>query len=129
MVDGAARGNPGKAGCGAVICDVDGNVMKELSRYLGYTTNNVAEYEGLLMGLEALLGMGRKKVVIQSDSQLMVRQLNGEYRVKDDKLKKLFAKAVHLLGHFDSYRIVHVPRERNKLADRLANKGIDGALT
>jgi len=129
MVDGAARGNPGKAGCGAVICDVDGNVVKELSRYLGYTTNNVAEYEGLLMGLEALLGMGRKSVVIQSDSQLMVRQLNGEYRVKDDKLKKLFARAVRLLEHFDRYRIVHVPRERNKLADRLANKGIDGALT
>ena len=129
MVDGAARGNPGKAGCGAVICDADGTVVKELSRYLGYATNNVAEYEGLLMGLEALLKMGRKKVVIQSDSQLMVRQLTGAYRVKDDKLKKLFARAAHLLGQFDSYRIVHVPRERNKLADRLANQGIDGALT
>jgi len=128
MVDGAARGNPGKAGCGAVICEADGKVVKELSRYLGYTTNNVAEYEGLLMGLEAMLGMGQKKVTIQSDSQLMVRQLNGEYRVRDEKLKKLFARAVHLLGQFDSYRIVHVPRERNKLADRLANRGIDGAL-
>jgi len=129
MVDGAARGNPGKAGCGAVICDADGNVVKELSRYLGYATNNVAEYEGLLMGLEALLQMGRKKVVIQSDSQLMVRQLNGEYRVKDDKLKKLFARAVDLLRQLESYRVVHVPRECNKRADRLANEGIDGALT
>jgi ribonuclease HI len=129
MVDGAARGNPGEAGCGAVICDADGIVVKELSRYLGHTTNNVAEYEGLLMGLEAVLGMGHKKIIIQSDSQLMVRQLNGEYRVKNDKLKKLFAKAVHLLHRFESYRIVHVPRERNKLADRLANKGIDVALS
>ena len=125
---GAARGNPGAAGCGAVICEADGTVVKELSRYLGHTTNNVAEYEGLLMGLEALLEMGKKKIIIQSDSQLMVRQLNGEYRVKDDQLKKLFARAVHLLRQFERYRIVHVPREYNKRADRLANKGIDVAL-
>ncbi len=129
MVDGAARGNPGEAGCGAAICDVDGTVVKEMSRYLGRATNNVAEYEGLLMGLEALLEMGRKKIVVQSDSQLLVRQLNGAYRVKDEKLKVLFSKAVGLLRQFDSCRIIHVPRERNKLADRLANQGIDIALT
>jgi ribonuclease HI len=129
MVDGAARGNPGEAGCGAVICTADGTVVKELSRYLRRATNNVAEYEGLLMGLEALVQMGAKKIRVQSDSQLLVRQLNGEYRVKDDKLKVLFAKAMSLLSQFENYRIVHVYREANKLADRLANRAIDQAKT
>lgn len=127
MVDGAARGNPGEAGCGAVICDESGGVVKELSRYLGRTTNNVAEYEALLMGLEALVHMGGKNVRVQSDSQLLVRQINGEYRVKDEKLKVLFQRAIGLLRRFESYRILHVPRELNKLADRLANRGIDDA--
>ena len=128
MVDGAARGNPGEAGCGAVIADENGVILKDLSRYLGRTTNNVAEYEGLLMGLEALLQLGQKHIVVQSDSQLLVRQLNGEYRVRDEKLKVLFAQATRLLRQFGSYRIVHVRREMNKLADRLANRGIDQAI-
>jgi len=127
MVDGAARGNPGEAGCGAAIYDDTGAVVKELSRYLGHAANNVAEYEGLLLGLEALLELGRKKIVVQSDSQLLVRQLNGEYRVKDEKLKVLHQRALALLRQFDSYRILHVRREMNKLADRLANRGIDDA--
>lgn len=128
MVDGAARGNPGDAGCGAAIYDENGRLVKELSRYLGRSTNNVAEYEGLLMGLEALLELEKKDIVVQSDSQLMVRQLNGEYRVKDEKLKPLFDRATRLLRQFDSYRILHIRREMNKLADRLANLGIDQAL-
>jgi ribonuclease HI len=111
-----------------VIRDENGTLVKELSRYLGQTTNNVAEYEALIMGLEALLKLGKKRIRIQSDSQLLVRQLNGEYRVKDEKLKPLFQKAIALLRQFESYRIVHVPREENKLADRLANKGIDDAF-
>jgi ribonuclease HI len=127
MVDGAARGNPGEAGCGAAILDENGALVKALSRYLGRATNNVAEYEGLLMGLEALLQLGQKNIVVQSDSQLMVRQLNGEYRVKDEKLKVLFQRARDLLRKFGSYRIVHVRREMNQLADRLANRGIDQA--
>ncbi|MGH7810117.1 MAG: ribonuclease HI family protein [Candidatus Binatia bacterium] len=127
MVDGAARGNPGDAGCGAAICDETGAVVKELSRYLGRTTNNVAEYEGLIMGLEELVRLRRKKILVQSDSQLLVRQLNGEYRVKDEKLKTLYQRAMNLLRQFDSYRIVHVYREMNKIADRLANRGIDEA--
>ena len=128
MVDGAARGNPGEAGCGAVICDESGIVVKELSRYLGRATNNVAEYEGLLLGLEELIALGRKRIRVQSDSQLLVRQLNGEYRVKDEKLKLLFQRAMTLLRQFDTVDIRHVPREQNKLADRLANQGIDDAL-
>lgn len=128
MVDGAARGNPGDAGCGAVIYDDQGTIVKQLSRYLGRATNNVAEYQGLLLGLEALLQMGKRRILIQSDSQLLVRQLNGQYRVKDEKLRALFSQAVALLQQFDSYRILHVPRESNQVADRLANQGIDDAL-
>lgn len=128
MVDGAARGNPGHAGCGAVIIDENGKLVKELSRYLGHATNNVAEYQGLLMGLATLLELGKKRIRVESDSQLLVRQLNGEYRVRDEKLKPLFQKALILLRQFDAYRILHVPREMNRLADRLANKGIDDAI-
>jgi ribonuclease HI len=129
MVDGASRGNPGAAGCGAVIFDEHGVLVKELSRYLGRTTNNVAEYKGLLLGLKALHQLGARKIVVQSDSQLLVRQLNGEYRVRDEKLKVLFERALSLLRRFDSHRIVHVRREMNKAADRLANRGIDEAAT
>jgi ribonuclease HI len=128
MVDGAARGNPGPAGCGAVIIDHGGTTVRELSRYLGHTTNNVAEYEALLMGLEGLLELGQKRVRVHSDSQLLVRQINGTYRVKNAKLKALFQKALTLLRQFESYRILYVPRELNRLADRLANKGIDDAI-
>ena len=128
MVDGAARGNPGDAGCGAAICDENGALVKELSRYLGRTTNNVAEYEGLLMGLDALIELGRRRIRVQSDSQLLVRQLTGEYRVKDEKLKVLYQRAQTLLRQFESWRIVHVYREMNKVADRLANRGIDDAM-
>lgn len=127
MVDGAARGNPGPAGCGAVICDDKGAVVRELSRYLGHATNNVAEYEALVMGLEALIELKRNRIVVQSDSQLLVRQLNGEYRVKDEKLRLLYQRATGLLRQFTSYRIVHVRRELNRAADRLANRGIDQA--
>lgn len=129
MVDGAARGNPGKAGCGAAICDESGVTVQELSRYLGETTNNVAEYEALLMGLEALIALGKKNIRVQSDSQLMVRQLNGQYRVRDAKLQLLFERARSLLRHFDRCTILHVRREANKLADKLANRGIEDACT
>jgi ribonuclease HI len=128
MVDGAARGNPGEAGAGAAILDENGAVVRKMSRFLGRTTNNVAEYEALLMGLEALLVLGKKHIKVQSDSQLLVRQLNGEYRVKDEKLRLLFQRARTLLSQFSTYRILHVPRELNRLADRLANRGIDRAL-
>lgn len=125
MVDGASRGNPGDAGCGAIILDETGAVLKEMSHYLGRATNNVAEYQGLLMGLEEVLHLGGKRLQVQSDSQLLVRQLNGLYRVKDEKLKTLYERACTLLRRLEFYRIVHVARERNRLADRLANRGID----
>ena len=127
MVDGASRGNPGEAGCGAVIYDEQGEILKELTSYLGSSTNNVAEYQGLLMGLEGVLKLGGRKLQIRSDSELLVRQLNGVYRVKDEKLKVLYRKALDLLGRLEAYRIIHVRREHNKLADRLANLAIDEA--
>jgi ribonuclease HI len=129
MVGGAARGNPGKAGCGAAILDENGLTVKELSRYLGPSTNNAAEYEALLMGLEAVLALGHRNIRVQSDSELMVRQLNGTYRVRDPKLQLLYGRACALLHQFDRYTIVHVRREANQLADRLANRGIDEACT
>ena len=127
MVDGAARGNPGNAGCGAVIFDESGKLLDELCRYLGHATNNVAEYEGLLMGLERVLRLGGKRLRVQSDSQLLVRQLNGLYRVKDEKLKRLHHRALGLLRQLEAYHIIHVGREHNRLADRLANRAIDDA--
>ena len=127
MVDGASRGNPGAAGCGAIIYDECGEVLKELSSYLGSSTNNVAEYRGLLMGLEGVLKLGGKKLQIRSDSELMVRQLNGVYRVKNEKLRVLYGKALDLLARLEAYRIIHVRREHNKDADRLANLAIDEA--
>jgi ribonuclease HI len=96
--------------------------------FFGCTTNNVAEYEGVLLGLEALLELGQKKILVQSDSQLLVCQLNEGYRVKDQRfkvLKVLSQRAMTLLRQFDAYRIVHVRRELNRLADRLVNEGID----
>jgi len=128
MVDGAARGNPGEAGCGAVILDEGGVLLQELFRYLGRATNNVAEYEALLMGLEGVLRLGGKRLRVQSDSELMVRQLNGVYRVRDKKLRRLYERALNLLNRLEAYRIIHVAREHNQLADQLANRAIDRAL-
>ena len=128
MVDGAARGNPGEAGCGAVLLDGNGEVMEQFCRYLGRATNNVAEYEGLLLGLEGVLRLGGRRLRIQSDSELLVRQLTGVYRVKNEKLKELHGKALDLLRQLEAYRINHVPREDNQLADQLANQAIDEAF-
>lgn len=127
MVDGASRGNPGEAGCGAVIYDDRGETVRELSRYLGRATNNVAEYMGLLMGLEEALKLGVKRLRVESDSELLVRQLNGIYRVKEPRLIELNRRARELLRRFEAYRIIHVRREENRTADRLANQGIDEA--
>ena len=125
--DGAARGNPGPAGAGAILKDADGAVLAEISRYLGKVTNNVAEYEALLLGLERAVELGITKIEVRADSQLMIRQLTGEYRVKNAGLRPLFEKARSLLSRFDETELTHVRREHNTEADRLANEGIDGA--
>ena len=123
--DGAARGNPGPAGAGALLCDIHDNPVEELCEYLGEATNNVAEYRALLLGLKKALERGATEIEIRADSELMVRQLLGKYRVKNEGLKPLFQEAVRLLKQFQKYSINHIDREDNSGADRLANRAID----
>jgi len=123
--DGAARGNPGPAGSGAILKTPAGQVLFAESRYLGHTTNNVAEYQALLMGLERALGVGVRRVEVRADSELLIKQLLGDYRVKSLGLKPLFDQAKALLARFDSFALTHVRRELNTEADQLANAGID----
>lgn len=123
--DGAARGNPGPAGAGAVLIDEDGSILAEVSHYLGETTNNQAEYQALVMALEEARKLGAQTVNIYSDSELLVRQMKGSYLVKNDGLKPLFKLAKEKLKHFGKHSIDYLPRERNAHADRLANRAID----
>lgn len=124
-VDGASRGNPGQAGAGAVIRDPKGNVARELRKYLGVMTNNMAEYSALVMALEEAKTMGVSEVEVFADSELMVKQITGKYKVKSADLKPLYDEAYSLLKGFRRYKIVHVYREENSLADKLANEAID----
>ncbi|HHT9141072.1 MAG TPA: ribonuclease HI family protein [Candidatus Tripitaka californicus] len=124
-VDGAARGNPGKAGIGVVLRDKRGKVIEEAGQYIGETTNNVAEYRALLEGLRRSLARGVKGVEIFSDSELMVRQINGKYRVKSPSLLHLYMEAMKLLNNLTHWKIAHIPREQNSRADALANMAID----
>lgn len=124
-VDGASRGNPGKAGAGAVIRDPDGKVIKKLKKFLGTTTNNVAEYQALVMALEAASELKLSSVSVLADSELMVKQINGIYKVKSEDLRPLYDKAIKLLGAFDKQTVAHIYREENSIADSLANEAID----
>ena len=124
-MDGGARGNPGPAGYGARVEDAKGNVVRELSGFLGFTTNNVAEYGGLLAALGAARELGARSLEVFADSELMVRQMNGQYKVKNEKLKPLYAKAQALASGIATFRIRHVRREENRDADRLANEAMD----
>lgn len=123
--DGAARGNPGPAGCGAILKTPEGEVLDEQSQYLGHTTNNVAEYRALLLGLERALACGVQKLEVRADSELLIKQLRGEYRVRSAGLQPLYEQARRLIARFTSVKLVHVRRELNVEADRLANRGID----
>ena len=125
QTDGGARGNPGPAGSGAVLFDHTGAVVGEWSRYVGETTNNQAEYKALIGGLEMAIEKGVKTLVVRMDSQLIVNQVKGTYRVKDAGLKLLFASVLGLTNKFDSITFYHIPREQNKHADRLVNEAID----
>ena len=125
--DGAARGNPGPAGIGAILQTVSGETLARCSEYFGYATNNVAEYGALLMGLRRALELGLRRIEVRADSELLIKQLRGEYRVKNAKLKPMFEQAKHLLAQFECSSLRHVPRELNAEADRLANEGIDTA--
>lgn len=123
--DGASRGNPGLAGAGVVLIDPGGEVREEHREFLGQATNNVAEYRGLLLGLKMARGLGINKIQVFSDSELLVRQINGSYRVKQPHLLVLWQEAQRELQQFAARRVTHVPREENRQADRLANEAID----
>jgi len=126
-IDGAARGNPGPAGVGVLIIGPDGQVVERVHRYIGEATNNVAEYRALLLALERAHALGYAALEICSDSELLVRQLQGRYRVKHPTLLKLYAMARDRLEGFRHFDIRHVPREQNAEADALANRALDEA--
>jgi len=128
FTDGAARGNPGPAGIGVVI-RTDKEVLLEVADYIGKTTNNVAEYMALIRGLEEAIDMGERSVEVFADSELIVKQIKGEYRVKNEGLAPLHYNAQSLIKKFKHFSITHVPREENEHADLLSNKGIDDQTT
>ena len=128
QIDGAARGNPGPAGAGVVLSDSRGKKLKELSVYLGESTNNVAETCALLLGLQEALRLGSGQVLVLTDSELLARQMTGVYRVRDERLQLLHALIRPLKESFERFEIRHLPREENKAADRLANKAVTAGL-
>ncbi|PIP67076.1 MAG: ribonuclease H [Parcubacteria group bacterium CG11_big_fil_rev_8_21_14_0_20_41_14] len=123
--DGGSRGNPGPAGIGAVLSDESGAVKKEISEYIGKATNNQAEYTALVRALEEARNLGAKEVQIAMDSELIVKQLKQEYKVKNKDLAPLFVKVWNLLSWFEKWSIKHVLREKNKRADELVNDALD----
>ena len=126
-IDGGARGNPGPAGYGVRVEDADGELLDELHGGLGIATNNIAEYSGLLAALRWAVAHGETSVEIRADSELLVKQMRGEYRVKNEGLKPLFLQACALIRQIGDVRFQHVRREFNKEADRLSNLGMDEA--
>ena len=125
--DGAARGNPGPAGAGVRIEDESGAEVEELTQFLGKATNNVAEYRAMLLGLERAGSLGASSVEIRADSELVIRQMRGEYRVRNPELQVLHRRAQELERSFEHVDYVHVRRAQNRAADRLANRAIDAA--
>jgi len=124
-VDGGSRGNPGPAAVAAVAADVDGEVVAERSETIGHATNNVAEYRALLLGISLAKELGAAEVELIGDSQLIVRQVRGEYKVKDSNLRPLHKQALGALAEFDSWSIRDVRREHNERADELLNEALD----
>jgi probable phosphoglycerate mutase len=126
--DGGARGNPGPAGFGALIQDAEGRVLAELSEFLGIQTNNFAEYSGLLASLDFALAHGHRRLRVVSDSELMVKQIQGKYQVKSPGLKPLYEQAKKKISQLEGFEIVHALRHKNKDADRLANEAMDRGM-
>lgn len=125
-VDGGARGNPGPAAIGVVLRNGDGSVLEELGETIGEATNNVAEYKALLRGIELAAGHGAEEVELIGDSELVVRQVEGRYKVKNAGMKELHEEVKRALRGFDSWSIRHVRRAENADADRLVNEALDG---
>jgi ribonuclease HI len=125
-VDGGARGNPGPAAIAAVVQDASGGVLEERGEQIGRATNNVAEYKALLLGIARAAALGAEELELVGDSELIVKQVKGEYKVKDATMRELHAEVKQALRDFDSWSIRHVRREHNKEADRLVNEALDG---
>jgi ribonuclease HI len=125
FADGGSRGNPGPAASGAVLVDESGEVLREVGTFLGVTTNNVAEWTGLVTGLEAALELGVDDLEVRLDSELVVKQISGEYRVKHPGLIPLHTKAKSLLRRFAHVGVRHIPRKQNAIADALVNQVLD----
>ena len=126
--DGACRGNPGQGGAGAVLVDERGEIVATVRRSLGLCTNNIAEYRALILGLEEALKKRYGRLNIFLDSELLVNQIKGSYKVKNENLKILMLEVRKLLSYFDSYKIEHIDRSQNHMADKLANEAIDEAM-
>lgn len=126
--DGGARGNPGPAGIGVVLHDSEGEVIGEIAEGIGEATNNVAEYSALIAGLEMALAKGVTDLDVYMDSELVISQLKGEWKIKNDRLRTLAVRARSLLNRFEHKSLQHVRREMNSDADRLANQGMDAAM-
>ena len=126
--DGGSRGNPGPAGFGVFLQNAKGEVVGELSEYLGKRTNNYAEYSGLLAALDFALTQGHPRLKVVSDSELMVKQIKGQYRVNSPELKPLYEEAKRRIARLESFQIQHVLREKNQRADRLANLAMDQGM-
>ena len=123
--DGGSRGNPGPAAAGFVLTDEKGNQLQAKGIFLGRKTNNEAEYSGLVKALEAVKKLSAEQVIIFSDSELLVKQINGQYRVKSDNIRPLYQQANELLSQFKNWKIQHVLRDKNKIADGLVNQALD----
>jgi ribonuclease HI len=126
--DGGSRGNPGPSGFGALVQDADGAVLAELSEFLGIQTNNFAEYSGLLASIDFALAHGHRRLRVVSDSELMVKQIQGKYQVKSPGLKPLYEQAKKKIAQLDGFEISHALRHKNKDADRLANEAMDRGM-
>ena len=124
-IDGGARGNPGPAGIGIVLRDTKGRKIKEFNKYIGVATNNIAEYNALIYGLQEALIERADEVALNMDSELVAQQLRGEYRVKNPNIRPFFEQALHLMSGFKKVEINHIPRDKNKEADKLVNKAIN----
>lgn len=125
-IDGASRGNPGPGALGVVIYNHQGEIIAEHKKTLGICTNNVAEYQALIKTLEMAIELQLNKILIRSDSQLLVKQMQGHYKVKDEKIKALYQEVQKLLKSLELVEFCHIPRTENKLADQLANEALDG---
>lgn len=127
-IDGASRGNPGPASYAVIVKTAGGTPVASLAKRLGHATNNYAEYQALLAALDFAAGQGNRRVSVFSDSELLVRQIHGRYRVRSEDLKPLYTRAMSLIQSFESFSITHVVRAKNREADRLANQALDGKI-